>query len=138
MTLVTEQNKCQSANNLCKEPGCLNPVHARELCNKHLRRLQRTGDTNTVRRPGRPRDKARAQLMAIVGEGLSARSQARYWQAQTTIWDAHIAGIIDKERMLRTAECASRPNGSFNIAELERQAFFVFMLGVLQAPRAGS
>jgi hypothetical protein len=76
--------------------------------------------------------------MAMVGEELSPRSRARYWRSHKILLDAAEAGIIEWDRVLRAVKIAARPNGSFNIAELERQADIVFMrwVDVVRAAKA--
>ncbi len=83
----------------------------------HYARQRRTGDPLTVRRPGPKPSEARASWAAILGEDwASERTISRHWSAMKMLWD-----VGGDARAALTA--ATRPNGTVNVAEFERQAW---------------
>lgn len=104
----------------CAVDDCTSPVKARELCEKHYRRLLRTGDPHTMRRPGPVPNTYRGAVRKTLGE-WSARTFQRYWSA------VRLLGDLGRESgneglgasVLREA---IRPNGSINVSKLERLA----------------
>ena len=88
------------------------------LCPKHNMRLRRTGDPNVVRRPGRPRNQERAEFRAMFASASwSPRTLERLW----TAWQV-LTFTGGAEAVGAALIPASRPNGSVNVAEMERQA----------------
>ena len=98
----------------CSIDGCVNRAKAHRLCAKHYMRLRRNGDATTIVKRGRPRDANRGAVRQMLSE-MSARTYARWWRATTLI--QNVGG--DSQQAIR--DC-SRPNGTMNVAKLERLA----------------
>jgi hypothetical protein len=77
-------------------------------------RQRRTGDPNQTRKRGRKRDPLRDLF-----PDWSLRTIARFKAAMRTLRD-----LGGEELWARTIKVATRPNGTLNVAEVERQAAF--------------
>ena len=95
---------------MCIIDGCDRKPVAKGLCAKHYMRVRRAGDPNQVRKPGRKRDPA----LALLSEGRSRRSAARFLQAVRWLQETG----ADDEAVERAIIAATRPNGTVNVSKL--------------------
>jgi hypothetical protein len=103
----------------CRIENCRKRAQAKVLCSAHYGRLRRGGDPSVKRKSGAKRDVIRAAVLALFSE-WSPRTKARYWKAMNQLqWVDRLQGTNHFEAALRAC---TRPNGSFNVLELERQA----------------
>jgi hypothetical protein len=105
----------------CKVDGCNHGAVAKGLCAKHYARARRAGDPTKTRRSGRPHDE-----MLAVGRNLfpdwSPRTIARWARAMRLLrsGDDDVPAAIER---------VTRPNGTMNVSEFERDAeFWVYAL----------
>jgi hypothetical protein len=110
-------NVLTTAMTQCAHPDCQAETVAKGLCGRHYMRLRRHGDTEKVKKKGRPSGRRAAVLGAFEGSGVSQRSLDRYIHAIKLL---HTHGI-DHEPFIKNA---TRPNGSMNMLRLEEMAEF--------------
>ena len=107
----------------CSVDACSKAVKARGLCGTHYQRLRRTGDVNTVRKAGRPKDTVRQFWWSHMGNDFgSPRTMDRFLRAHRL---AKLVGELRGEEhwgrdMLQRV--AVRPNGSINVSRFLEQA----------------
>lgn len=82
-------------------------------------RAYRNGDPTSTRRAGRPPDGRRALIKGYMGNAWSERSFSRYWVAFSIIHE------LGDEATKPAILASSRPGGTINIAELQRQSMRV-------------
>jgi hypothetical protein len=108
---------------MCKIEGCQSRSVAKDLCAKHYMRERRTGDASRTRKPGRKRDPAIAMHRKLMTPDFGSRSKfSRYIAAMRLLADSDLAtrqAVINK---------ASRPNGTINIAKLQRLALITAVM----------
>jgi hypothetical protein len=110
-------NVLTTAMTQCAHPDCQAETVAKGLCGRHYMRLRRHGDTEKVKKKGRPSGRRAAVLGAFEGSGVSQRSLDRYIHAIKLL---HTHGI-NHEPFIKNA---TRPNGSMNMLRLEEMAEF--------------
>jgi hypothetical protein len=113
----------------CAHPDCQAETVAKGLCGRHYMRLRRHGDTEKVKKKGRPSGRRAAVLGAFEGSGVSQRSLDRNIHAIKLL---HTHGI-NHEPFIKNA---TRPNGSMNMLRLEEMAEFAVIekLSAASAP----
>lgn len=84
----------------------------------HYQRWRRTGDPEEVRSAGRPSDAILGKVRTAYGKVWSPRTITRYKRALRIQWWA--GGTNDE--WLELQRGALRPNGTINVARLERLA----------------
>jgi hypothetical protein len=110
----------------CSVADCSATVKAHGMCAKHYMRGWRGGDPQTAPRQGRPADPLRATWRRKFPD-MSDRSFARLWAA---MWPLAVDRVVIRDEQAGTEQKAdeyaiqraTRPNGSLNVAELERAA----------------
>jgi hypothetical protein len=99
---------------MCSIEGCDREPVAKGLCARHYMRRRRTGDPNRTRKAGRKRDPLRDLF-----QEWSRRTVGHHKAAMMVLLT-----LGGEELWAQAVKVATRPNGTLNVAELERQATF--------------
>lgn len=110
----------------CVCDSCERPAKARGYCATHYARLRRTGNAETVRKAGRPRDRGKAEMVDRMFSEWSPRTRSRWLSAARTL--KTFASPADAAAA--QAACV-RPGGSMNVSKLVRLADAAVMAYVL-------
>lgn len=110
----SQPNGAKPVRGTCSVADCPTLATAKGMCAKHRMRQLRTGDPEKVRRPGRRCDGNRAVVLAIMDDAFSPRGFQRYWTVRRLL--IALGAFEDAHSRF------TRPNGSINVAAMEREA----------------
>jgi hypothetical protein len=118
---VLRQMAKNTLTSACKVDGCNHTATTKGMCGKHYMRARRTGDPNKTRRAGRPRSEM-LKVGRVMFREWSPRTIARWARAMRLLrsGDDDVPAAIKR---------VTRPNGTMNVSEFERDAeFWVYAL----------
>ncbi|OBI53596.1 hypothetical protein [Mycobacterium sp. E787] len=121
MTADERMNPPQNCGNSvtpCSVDSCQRQVKAKGLCEKHYRRMRRTGDPNQVRKPGPAPDPYRAQVRGLQYSDFGCERTMQTYVAAM----AMLGAFADHDAFAAALAAATRPNGSLNVSKLRRLA----------------